>query len=251
MKKVVLTVPIALMLGIALPAFAAGTLLSSSEQAAQVMPGGTNTFTVVIGNTGSDQVLVDLELKDANGQKIGQAFYDNQSIPSSGKSYSFTTQALPMGNYSFSVGLFTPGWGSLEQWYESVQKFSVGTGGTSSGPTPHNVIVPNTGNFTVTPGFNVTHGTPVTDTLWITNTDSVAHTVLIDMEMHRNNPDQKLDQKFWDNQTFAPGETKQYQMTTDTTNLLPDQYTFKLGIFEPGWSSLIDWWSGLGAFQVQ
>lgn len=236
-------------------ASAQASLVNSSETSSQVSSGQANTFTATIGGTDTDQtVLVDLEVKDANGQKVAQAFFDNQTIHA-GQTQNFTLASptsLPDGNYSFSVGIFNPGWSSLEQWYESVQKFTIGNSVASGGTTPHNVIAPDTCCFVVTPGFNVTRGQPVSDTIKLTNTDSVSHTVLIDLEVHpANGPDQKMDQNFYDNQTFAPGETKTYTMTTQTGSYPSNQYDFRLGIFNPGWNGLIDWWNGLGSFQVQ
>lgn len=250
-----LTLTTALAFLIAATPAAAATQVSlenSSQTSAQIAAGQTNTFTASIGGADTDQtVLVDLEVKDSTGTKIYQNFFDNQMIPSgTTKDFSITTPAnLANGPYAFSVGIFNPGWNGLQQWYEGAQKFVVGSG-TISG-TPHNVIAPDTCCFQVTPGFNVSQGQPVTDTITLTNTDSVAHTILVDMEVHPNiGPDQKMDQKFWDNQTFAPGETKTYVMTTQTGSYPPNQYSFALGIFNPGWSSLVDWWRGLGGFQV-
>src|SRR5690348_12140006 len=80
------------------------TLVNSSETATQVSVGSSDAFTASIGGADSSQtVLIDLEVKDSNGQKIGQAFYDNQTIPA-GSTQNFllnSPTSLPAGNYSF------------------------------------------------------------------------------------------------------------------------------------------------------
>jgi len=64
---------------------------------------------------------------------------------------------------------------------------------------------------------------------------------LIDIEVYGPAGD-KAFQKYWDNETFGPGETKRFtaSMTVDP-NTAAGEYTVKIGVFTPGWGKTYDW----------
>jgi hypothetical protein len=77
-----------------------------------------------------------------------------------------------------------------------------------------------------------------------------ARTVLVDLEVH-NAADQMVGQRFWDQQTFAKGQTRQYQWAwTVPSSLAPGEYTVKIGVFGVGWESIRSWNDDAAAFEV-
>jgi hypothetical protein len=89
-------------------------------------------LTVLLGNAfPREQVaLVDIELRSASSTIVDQEFSDNLLIPStkkSGQPIALTNHCnmnLVGGTYTYSVGIFTPGWGSLLHWYSNVASFT-------------------------------------------------------------------------------------------------------------------------------
>jgi len=95
-------------------------------------------------------VLIDIEAYDPSGTRVYQTFTDNASFPAGG-SRTFTAElphTLTEGTYHWSVGIFTPGWGKLINWYDAAQTFqsadqvpshpglSVADSGLPSSPVP-------------------------------------------------------------------------------------------------------------------
>jgi autotransporter family porin len=70
---------------------------------------------------------------------------------------------------------------------------------------------------------------------------AAAATVLVDLEIYR--PDgQKTFQKFWDKQSLAAGQSRDFRVTWVVPNDAPSgNYTMKVGIFSSGWTSLQNW----------
>ncbi len=93
---------------------------------------------------------------------------------------------------------------------------------------------------------------PVGGTVAITAsvTSPGARTVLIDVEVH-NATDQMVGQRFWDQQTFAKGQTRQYLWTwTVPASAAAGQYTVKIGVLGVGWGSTRHWNRSAGTIQV-
>src|SRR5205085_5102006 len=102
----------------------------TSEDSANISTDQTNTLHTTVRNTDSANnytVLIDLEAINANGQKIGQQFFDNTTFqPGQSQTFELTTPAnLPPGTYHFSVGIFETSWQSLIHWYDTIQTFTV------------------------------------------------------------------------------------------------------------------------------
>ncbi|HEY8694703.1 MAG TPA: hypothetical protein VIR57_18385, partial [Chloroflexota bacterium] len=71
--------------------------------------------------------LVDYELYDQQGHKLWQTSQDNTSLPTGQavtKSAAYAAQ-LPPGVYTFKLGVFTPGWGSLYAWNDAAGTLTV------------------------------------------------------------------------------------------------------------------------------
>ena len=62
----------------------------------------------------------------------------------------------------------------------------------------------------------------------------------------------KVYQQYWDNQTFAPGQTRSYPTNwTLPGNLAKGTYYVKVGIFSAGWGTLYAWNDTAGAMTVR
>ena len=74
--------------------------------------------------------------------------------------------------------------------------------------------------------------------------------VLIDLEVH-NAADQMVGQRYWDQQTFAKGQTRTYQWNWTVPSSTPaGQYTVKIGVYGVGWGSTRHWNPNAATFQV-
>jgi hypothetical protein len=69
-------------------------------------------------------VLIDIELYRDN-EKIYQQFTDNMHFDKNGTRIAegYVPAVYTAGKYHWSVGIFTPGWGKLIKWYDSVESF--------------------------------------------------------------------------------------------------------------------------------
>ncbi len=101
----------------------------------------------------------------------------------------------------------------------------------SSSTEPSSVIVNQASTITVT----------------VKNTTPSGVSTLVDVEIY-NDQSQQVYQKFYDNQTFTTGESKNYALawTPNSTS----QYTVKIGVFSPGWTQNYLWNASVQTFQV-
>lgn len=216
---VVLTVVGALILSAPASLAASPVQLQSSTLETNNRP----TFHAHFTNTGavSTTMLIDLELYNQAGDKLGQAFFDNQNFnPGETREYNLTaTGNLPAGAYRFAAGVFSPGWQSLAQWYNEPAVFSRGE--------------------QVTPDISlVDHGQT-----WVSlhnNGDAPAQ-VVVDLELY-DRTGQQVTQKFFEHETLAPGESKRYDLGPVFLVPTNEPYVFKVGIFKPFWGELIRWY---------
>ncbi|MBV9354346.1 MAG: right-handed parallel beta-helix repeat-containing protein [Chloroflexi bacterium] len=81
------------------------------------------SISATVGSPDDSTVLVDLELSDAQGTKVGQQFWDAQAFAAGQtRSYSWDWQVpptTPAGTYTLKLVIFSPGWGSFVQYFES------------------------------------------------------------------------------------------------------------------------------------
>ena len=74
--------------------------------------------------------------------------------------------------------------------------------------------------------------------------------VLVDIEVYAPSGD-KAFQKYWDNETFGPGETKRYTASmTVAPGTQGGDDTVKIGVFTPGWGKTFDWNDNAGPLTV-
>jgi hypothetical protein len=121
---------------------------------------------------------------------------------------------------------------------------------TSATPTPTataTVAATYTSSATVTPSSvaasqNVSIVTSVSS--------SQASTVLVDVEVY-DPASAKVFQQSWDNQAFSAGRTQTYTSSwTPSSTAAAGTYTVKVGVFTPGWGSLLAWNNGAATFSV-
>jgi hypothetical protein len=79
---------------------------------------------------------------------------------------------------------------------------------------------------------------------------STASTVLVDLEVY-NSSGTKVFQQFWDNQSFSAGQTRTFSASWAVpTSTATGSYTIDVGIFSPGWGSLLSWNGAAGGLTV-
>ena len=85
--------------------------------------------TRVCSGTAASNILVDLEIYNAAGQKIAQRIFTNQSF-SAGETLSYTWSyvvegTLPSGTYTVKIGVFSGDWSVLHKWENQAATFVV------------------------------------------------------------------------------------------------------------------------------
>ncbi|MCC2630803.1 MAG: Allergen V5/Tpx family protein, partial [Candidatus Paceibacter sp.] len=214
------------------------------QDTSSINQGQTNTFYVQVRSPNTNNtVLVDLELYNSNGQKVAQEFWDNIFVPKAGTGnfqdvYKLTSPSnLPAGNYYWSAGIFKPGWNGVLNWYHAAQAFTIGG---SQPPQTSDVTLQNS-----TLGQAQGNACPAL-TAQLHNTSSVAKNVLVDFEL-RNSSGALVHQYFVDNYNVAGNATQNLSNVCNLT--LPNgQYTYSVGIFNPSWQGLLNWYQGEKTF---
>ncbi len=86
-------------------------------------------LSVAVKSSAAAKVLVDVEVYSPSGQKVFQQAYDNQSFSASQTWKYAPTWQVPSsaaaGTYTIKVGIFSPGWGTLENWNDKAGTFGV------------------------------------------------------------------------------------------------------------------------------
>lgn len=91
--------------------------LSAVALPATLAPGGTTTVRATVQDTGTALAggIIDLEVWNSAGERVGQQYYAGQNLAAGG-SYSYTwawTAPATSGSYTVKVGVFDAGWKSL------------------------------------------------------------------------------------------------------------------------------------------
>jgi CubicO group peptidase (beta-lactamase class C family) len=91
-----------------------------------VVMGSPVTVTIEVNNTGATAhaSIVDMEIKDEHGAKVGQQFTMGQKLTGT-RTYSYTWTPTTRGNYTIDVGLFGPGWHTKYQFDTAAVKIAV------------------------------------------------------------------------------------------------------------------------------
>ncbi|MFC0213439.1 glycoside hydrolase family 44 protein [Paenibacillus chartarius] len=131
-------------------AYAAAAVQTGASTAASAAAGAAAPITVNVTSTVNANVLVDVEIFDAQLRKVHQMFIDNISLTANEtKSVPFSWNVpatLAPGKYIVSLGVFGAGWSSpMYTWHAGAASIDVtasgggnggGTGGGSQNPDP-------------------------------------------------------------------------------------------------------------------
>ena len=97
-----------------------------------------------------NNLIVDLEVRDQNNQKVFQQAYENQNFPASQfNQYTASWTPTAPGQYRYVIGVFNSNWTVAYHWNDNAATFFVGQG-TQPTPTPTPTPSP-TGTPTPTP----------------------------------------------------------------------------------------------------
>ncbi len=210
-----------------------------------VAPGGTETIqTPVCSGSAAASVLVDLELFDGGGSRIGQKVFSGQAFAAGEtKTYSWAwpvPAGQPAGLYTVKVGVFSGDWSTLFKWSNQAVTFSVGTGAPSPPPPPGTC----TGGVTIGP--TTAAPTPVapggTETIQTQVCSGSAGTSLnVDLEIF-SAAGQRIAQKIFTGQSVAAGVPTAFTWDFLVPPTLPTgTYTVKVGVFSGDWATLHKW----------
>ena len=127
-----------LLTAFAVPAFAGFQVMTSNASPTALSKGQTVRLDALVqSSAAAGNMIVDLEVYNAAGAKVGQTFYQGQNF-AAGQSlqyawmYQLPTTAAT-GKYTFKVGVFTPGWTSFVYWNNAAATFALSTtGGTAT-----------------------------------------------------------------------------------------------------------------------
>ncbi len=135
----------ALLTSFAAPAFAGFQVTASHALPAAASRGQTVTLAASIESSlAADNMIVDLEIYNPTGAKVGQKYYQGQNF-AAGRAMAYSwnyvvPEGAGLGAYTLKVGVFTPGWSSDVYWNNSAASFELastppvnGACGTASG----------------------------------------------------------------------------------------------------------------------
>jgi Calcineurin-like phosphoesterase/CARDB len=103
---------------------------SARASPATVVTGGSVVLDASVTNTGTATItdaIIDIEVKNAAGTKVGQGYCENVLIvpgASSNCSYNWTAPSIT-GSYRVTVGVFGAGWAPLHHWNDQASAISV------------------------------------------------------------------------------------------------------------------------------
>jgi hypothetical protein len=250
---------------------------------ASVARGATLSITSSVTSSKASNALVDVEVYDPAGTRVFQQFWDNQAF-TAGQTRTFpSTWQVPagaaLGTYSITIGVFSPGWGTVYNWNAAAGSFGVtATAVATSTPTlvptntptarPTNTPTPlpvNTAtpvatstqapvqrSYTTSASASPATATRGTSTVSIQASvkSATASSALIDVEVY-NASGALVSQRVWDAQAFTAGQTRTFTTTWAVPlTASPGTYTIKVGVFSPGWGTLYSWNNQAGTFGV-
>ena len=124
------------------PGFISGATVSP----ATVTPGGSVTITSAVTSGTAGAYLVDVEVSDPTGARVHQQWWDNQAFAAGeARSYASTWTApvgAAAGAYTVTMGVFSPGWGTLYHWNDAAVSFTVEVVTSTSTPAPSPTATP-------------------------------------------------------------------------------------------------------------
>lgn len=110
---------------------------SASASVSPASPSSGTTVNVtarLTSNAAAQQRIIDLEIYNAQGEKVAQRFFENQAFVSGEtKEYRLTFIPSAQGAYTVKAGVFGPGWSSIQYWADTLATVGV-SGGTTVPP---------------------------------------------------------------------------------------------------------------------
>ncbi len=209
-------------------------ITSASGNPPSVAPGGAVTLTAFVrcAEGSLTEGLIDFEVYNSSGAKVGQQFWSGESFaPGQEKSYTFawTAPAAP-GTYTLKVGVFGTNWNPMYHW-----NWDAGTVTVTGTPAPDPVF---SSSASVSPATLPGGGTS-TITARVTPTTGSLVNGIIDVEVYSSGG-AKVGQKIWSAQSLATNQegVYTYDWTAPTAG---GTYIVKIGVFAEGWSKQHHW----------
>lgn len=220
------------------PALAFTSSASASPASLPVSQATAITATVTCTGGSLSNGVVDVEVYDSAGGKVGQQFWEGESFAAAQQktyTYNWTAPGTP-GTYTVMIGVFTTGWASNPHWNGSAGAVTV------TGATPTF-----TSSASVSPA-SVPSGQTTTVTATVTCTAGGLNGGVIDVEVY-NAGGTQVAQRFWSPETLAVNQQKTYSFTW-TAPATTGTYTVKVGVFGPNWAPNYHWNNSAGTVAV-
>jgi hypothetical protein len=198
--------------------------------------------TSVTASAAASDIVVDLEVHDAAGQKIAQQVYSGQSF-AAGQTLAYTWSwpgAPAAGTYHFVVAVLDASWNTLYAAVNPAATVAVETpaaavftvGATSATPSP------------IAPGQTVGIGTSVQAT-------GAASGIVVDVSIWSANGT-RVTQQAYTGQSFTAGQARGYTWPWAVPASLPaGSYRVSVGVFDASWSQPYAWIDAAATFTVQ
>ena len=211
---------------------------TGTAEPATVAPGVATSLTATVTPTGGslDGAVVDIEVYNATGTRVGQLSWSNQALEH-GVARSFTgswTAPAATGSYTVKVGVFGPGWTPTYKWVDNADKVTVANPAFTSSADVSASSVASGGVVTITPSF--------------TNSGGEMAAGNVDLEIF-NAAGVRVTQKTWTGEAIGHGQTKSYSYNW-TAPATPGTYTVKLGVMDADWSPTWHWNNGAATVSV-
>ena len=218
-----------------------GFIANASVAPQSITAGSYATITATVTSATAATALVDIEVYSPRGAKTFQQFFDNQPYSAGQTSTYAAIWPVPVttlpGAYTVKIGIFAPAWASLITWNDSAAQLAILSGpaaafGTWATVSPPGAVAGNNASIDAT----------------VTSAQNIS--TLVDVEIYSSS-NQKSFQQFFDNQTFAAGQTSTFAAVWQVpASTPPGIYTAKIGIFSPGWASLYTWNDNASQFPI-
>jgi hypothetical protein len=228
--------------GVALVAPKPAVIAATAQVSAPSLTlGQIQTVSATVANTGGqlDGGIVDIEIYDANGGKMFQQFYENQSVQAGATvPYVITWQPAGKGSYTVKIGVFKANWSQTYVWNGTAASFTVGE---------QTVAKPAFSLQSSLSAASISLGTSEGATIGVQNAGGASQNNIVDIEIY-NSANKQMFQKFYDGQSFASNDTKSFHVDWTAQSL--DTYHVAVGVFSNGWSQNYVWTDSIATFNV-
>ena len=219
------------------PAFTATAIPSP----ASVAGGAPVTIAAQITDTGAAMTggVVDLEVYDSGGNKVGQQFWQTESFTAGqAKTYPWNwTAPATTGAYTIKIGVFGPNWTPDYLWVDNA-----GTIQVSGAAAPSFATSATANPASVAGGASTAITTTVTDKGG-PMTGGVVMVQVYDPSWN------VVGQQQWQSETFAAGQARTYTWNW-TAPATPGTYVIMTGTYGPNWTPQYTWNGNAGTITV-